>query len=199
MVDYKDVVEQIYSQNFHIIDNFLPPENVDCLRTTALQLAQENQFHVAKIGSQNNALSNRNIRRDQIYWLDDTSENESVITYFKAMKTIATTLNQHLYLGLVDFETHFALYSPGEFYKKHVDQFNNKQDRRISCVYYLNTDWETSFGGELKLYNKEGALLTSISPIANRLVCFSSDMPPEVCTTTQTRLSIAGWMKTRAV
>jgi SM-20-related protein len=192
-----ELANNIHQQGFHLIDNFLPIETANSLSHIANELASNHQFQAAKIGSHDHAVSNQSIRRDQLHWLDEQAETPAIQAYFSIMKTMADTLNQQLFLGLMDFETHFALYPPGAFYKKHVDQFSNKQDRRISCVYYLNENWQASFGGELLLYDKEDNLLTSILPTANRLVCFLSDLPHEVCETTQTRLSIAGWMKSR--
>jgi SM-20-related protein len=199
MVCYEEIVEAIYDRGFHVIDEFLPIEHVRGLRQYAHHLMAGNQFQAAKIGSQQNASTNQTIRRDKIYWLDESNENPNIQAYFTAMKAISTAFNQQLFLGLVDFETHFALYQPDSFYKKHIDQFSNKQERRISCVYYLNEEWQMSFGGQLTLYDKNDEILTSILPTSNRLVCFISDLPHEVSKTTQTRLSIAGWMKTRAL
>jgi SM-20-related protein len=88
---------------------------------------------------------------------------------------------------------------PNGFYKKHVDQFATTKDRRISCVYYLNENWQPDFGGELTLYNTQDELLTHVQPLGNRFVCFNSDMPHEVCTAYQTRYSIAAWLKVRSL
>lgn len=197
MVCNEEIVDAIYNRGFHVVDNFLTDETVKGLRQCALQLIEDNQFQTAKIGSQQNVSTNQTIRRDKIHWLDEGAENPAIQAYFTAMKALSSSLNEQLFLGLVEFETHFALYQPESFYKKHIDQFSNKQDRRISCVYYLNEDWQASFGGQLTLYDKDDKVLTNILPSSNRLVCFSSDLPHEVSKTSEMRLSIAGWMKTR--
>lgn len=106
-------------------------------------------------------------------------------------------LNHALYLSLHEFETHFAIYQPGSFYKKHVDQFQSTKNRKISCVYYLNEQWQPSFGGKLNLYSPQDELLSEVIPLGNRLICFNSELPHEVELTHCTRYSIAGWMKTR--
>lgn len=196
---YENLVEKIYQQSYHIMDDFLPLTVVNELRDCALQLADENRFRAAKIGRKTQANNNLDIRRDAIYWLDENSDNPAIRTYIATMIDLANALNQQLFLGLNEFETHFALYPPGAFYKKHVDQFRNTQDRKISSVYYLNDNWQASFGGELILYDKQDNVLENILPVSNRLVCFDSALPHEVNTTTQTRLSIAGWMKTRGM
>ncbi|MBI2785834.1 MAG: 2OG-Fe(II) oxygenase, partial [Legionella longbeachae] len=79
------------------------------------------------------------------------------------------------------------------------DQFASQKTRKISCVYYLNSNWQLEFGGELKIYDEEGQLLQNVLPIENRFICFSSELPHEVCLTHQPRYSITGWMKTRSL
>lgn len=198
MICMTQLADNIHRQGFHLVDDFLDQNSANALRTTAQQLAKSHQYQNAKIGGHGQASSNPDIRRDQLHWLDERSDNPAIASYFQAIKSISNTLNQQLFLGLMDFETHFALYPPGAFYKKHIDQFNNKQDRRISCVYYLNKDWQDEFGGQLRLYDHDDNLLASVMPTANRLICFLSDLPHEVCETRQIRLSIAGWMKRRS-
>ena len=199
MICYRQLVDNIHQQGFHLIDDFLAPMYAEALRGLALDLAERGQYEQGKIGSSQQSVNNQTIRRDQRYWLDERSGNDTITAYFQAMSAISTALNQQLFLGLSDFETHFAIYPPGAFYKKHVDQFNNNNDRRISCVYYLNENWQEHYGGYLRLYDHDDSLLADVMPTGNRLICFRSDLPHEVCETRQTRLSIAGWMKARSL
>lgn len=199
MACYNELVEHIYQRGFYLIDNFLSHKAVASLQETALALIAANQFQPAKIGRHTTINNNRQIRGDTIYWLDNDTNHHALAAFFMQTKHITKALNQQLFLGLTDFEAHFAFYQPGSFYKRHVDQFNNQRDRRLSCVYYLNNDWHESFGGQLHLYNKQLMPLIKIMPVANRFVCFSSDLPHEVSQTTMPRLSITGWMKTRSI
>jgi SM-20-related protein len=59
------------------------------------------------------------------------------------METVRLGLNQRLFLGLFDYECHYASYAPGAFYKKHFDTFKNQinpaqPNRVLSTVLYLN-------------------------------------------------------------
>lgn len=56
-------------------------------------------------------------------------------------------------LGLFSFESHFAHYAPGAFYKTHVDAFKGQANRVLSVVYYLNEAWGAKDGGEMVLYS----------------------------------------------
>lgn len=194
----ESVDNAIATAGFHLIDNFLDEKDYLALLDIAIAFNQEGLFRQAKIGSNSHANLNDRIRSDSILWLDDAPVSSSITHYRNAIQGIANHLNQSLYLGLVDFETHFAVYQPGSFYKKHVDQFATKKTRRISCVYYLNPNWNSSMGGELVLYNNQDEILATILPQGNRFICFSSDLPHEVRPTQATRYSITGWLKTRS-
>lgn len=194
---FADIDNAIYERGYQIIDDFLDIESYFSLRTTAEAMHKEGLFKNAKIGHQLGANQNTSVRRDKICWLDKESNHHAIATYFAKIDELAQLLNQSLFLGLVDFETHFAIYQPGAFYKMHIDQFATTQDRRISCVYYLNEHWQNTDAGELNLYDRQDQLIETVAPLGNRFICFSSDLPHEVCKTNATRYSIAGWMKTR--
>lgn len=191
------VEEHIYQQGFHIIDNFLEESDYLELHSLIQNLDDEGCFKPAKIGHQHDKTQNISIRNDKILWLDEQSEHPAVHTYLRELEKLSARLNQSLFLGLVDYEAHFAIYQPNNFYKKHIDQFSTARERRISCVYYLNHEWQNEFGGELKLYDQADRHLTTITPQGNRFVCFNSDLPHEVCTAYKTRYSIAAWLKVR--
>ncbi len=192
-----DVAEEIYQKGFCVIENFLDPASFQSLKETAEHHHLEGRFKEAKIGNLEKKTQQSAIRNDKICWLDEETDDKALHLFFQKIKALAKTLNQSLFLGLSDFESHFSIYKPGSFYKLHIDQFKTTHDRKISFVYYLNQNWQESFAGQLKLYNKDHQLLANVLPEANRLICFSSDLPHEVCMTLETRYSIAGWMKTR--
>ena len=191
------IADGIYQHGFHIIDNFLAQDDYRALCATIRNTHEDGHFKPAKIGQKSDENHNATIRNDNIFWLDNQMGDNAVNTYLSEIKKLSETLNQSLFLGLVDYEAHFSIYQPNHFYKKHIDQFASTQDRRISCVYYLNDGWKQTFGGELRLYNKEDQLLSNIQPLGNRFVCFNSDIPHEVCTTHRLRYSIAAWLKIR--
>lgn len=192
------IAHDICTQGFHIIDGFLEEEYYHSLRSIAQEMNQKNLFKSAKIGHNTQAQQNNTIRTDKIFWIDEESTNPPIQAYLKKLTTLGNILNQTMYLGLAEFETHFAIYQPGTFYKRHIDQFASSKTRKISCVYYLNETWHKELGGELLLYNTGEQLIKNISPIGNRFVCFNSELPHEVCQTHHTRFSMTGWMKTRS-
>ena len=195
----KQIEDEIHAHGYHIINDFLPEIHYQNLCKKIQELHTDGSFKAAKVGQNAEKKHVSHIRNDQIFWLDEASTDQAVKTYFDDMECIKSTLNQSLFLGLNHIEAHFAVYKPGSFYKKHVDQFTNNLDRRISCVYYLNHNWQPEHGGELILYHKDNQLHTTIQPYGNRLVCFNSDLPHEVSTSHRMRYSIAAWFKVRTI
>ena len=70
----------------------------------------------------------------------------------------------------------------------------------MSCVAYLNADWQPSHGGELRLFVEEDGQErgVDIAPLAGTLVCFLSGMMyHEVLETQAPRYSVTGWFRRR--
>jgi SM-20-related protein len=196
-MNFELLAHNLCTQDVHIIDNFLELAHYESLKKTARTMYRKGLFRSAKIGANITAQHNLDIRTDEIYWIEDTTNDISTHHFLKQINKIATFLNQTLFLSLTEVETHFANYQPGTFYKKHCDQFATTKSRKISFVYYLNEQWSTDFGGDLTLYNRENKFSQNISPLGNRFICFNSELPHEVNLTHQARYSITGWLKSR--
>lgn len=137
---------------------------------------------------------NVDIRRDKIIWLEP--QTPQVTLYIEQMNAIKTQLNRLLFLGLFEYEAHFALYQPGDFYRTHRDAFRGQPARCLTTVLYLNEDWDATKGGELGVYNDDENFLFDVMPQAGRMVIFlSEDFPHEVKPATCERKSIAGWFR----
>ena len=136
------------------------------------------------------------IRGDRIHWLE-RGDCAPCDQYLDAMDALRQALNQGLYLGLEDYECHFALYPPGAFYRKHVDRFRDDDRRAVSAILYLNDDWQADDGGQLRLY-LDGEVIHDVQPIGGCLVVFlSADIPHEVLAAGRERLSLTGWFRRR--
>lgn len=107
-------------------------------------------------------------------------------------------LNRTLYLGLDSFESQFAHYPPGAFYRKHVDAFKGSSNRVVSLILYLNPDWSPADGGQLTLYDQADRELAKFAPnMGTVAVFFSERFPHEVLATARDRYSVAGWFRRR--
>ncbi|WP_338364395.1 2OG-Fe(II) oxygenase [uncultured Pseudoalteromonas sp.] len=157
----------------------------DCHRTALY-------FSAAKIGRLNDLQIDQTIRKDKTFWLDGSSQAQ--LTYQAIMESIKTTLNRQFFTGLFDYECHYAKYTQGDFYKKHLDAFKGRSNRVFTTVLYLNSPKR---GGELVIYKpKSKQIEVVIKPVAGTLVMFESErFAHEVLPAIDERFSIAGWFR----
>ena len=136
------------------------------------------------------------IRGDQIQWIEP-GQSPLCDRYLELMDGLRQRMNQTLFLGLEEFECHFALYPPGAFYQTHLDRFRDDDSRCVTAVVYLNPDWQPADGGELRMHFADGSQ-RDIPPLAGDLLVFlSGDFPHEVLVTHTDRLSLTGWFRRR--
>ena len=160
-----------------------------------LQEAQSLEFKEAKIGKGITTHLNNKIRTDEISWLGEQSESLAQKEFLKVMHELKDGINQNLYLGLREYECHFAKYSKDGFYKKHLDQHKNSNSRLISTITYLN---KTIGGGDLIIYQKDNPEIKDIivEPDIGTFVCFlSEEIYHEVTPTQSERFSLTGWFR----
>lgn len=191
--NYDVIADALAGPGFIVIDGAFPEAVtqglVDSINARASQLQR------AGIGREGDYQVNDAVRGDAIQWLEPG--DWAVTEFLSAMDRLRSALNERLFLGLFDYEAHFASYAPGSFYKKHRDAFRGKPGRKLSSVFYLNPGWDLSAGGELVLYDEAGEQeLIRIAPECGRLILFlSEDFPHEVLPARVQRQSIAGWFR----
>lgn len=186
-------MDELALNEYVVIDQFLKEDQLTLLLKFFNEKIQKNEFSKAAIGSSGNELLIQEIRGDYTYWLEQ-KKDVSIQSIFETLENTKSILNRMCFLSLSHFEFHLAHYPIGSFYKKHLDQFNHRNNRMISMIIYLNENWRPGDGGELKVYPKNHSAET-ISPIMNRCVLFKSDaLLHEVLKTNTGRKSLTGWM-----
>lgn len=187
------IADGLATRNYAIVDNFLSDEEVRAI-LEVFALHQENErFKRAGIGKSENLQYDRSIRGDYIKWIDPKQAMPAVQIFLQKIDDLKDYLNRTCFLGIKDYETHFTIYPPGSFYKKHLDQFKNDGARKISFICYLNTRWQPGDGGELRLYLEDG--ISDVTPTAGKLACFRSEIiEHEVLLSRKDRFSLTGWM-----
>jgi SM-20-related protein len=178
---------------YAIVDDFLSPDEVGNIQQLDGFKNGLLQFKKAGIGKSQEKQINEAIRGDYIQWIKPESAEPPLQVYLSKLKELITFVNQNLYLSLKDFEVHQTIYPVGTFYKRHLDQFKKEDHRKLSVICYLNSDWQESDGGQLRIYLENET--KDVLPLAGRLVCFRSDLlEHEVLPATRERLSITGWL-----
>lgn len=192
---FDKVVADIREKGWSITDNFFSAEMVEALMNDISEL-DNSYMKQAGVGRSNEHQVALNRRRDYIRWIDPITPARSA--FLDAMGELRLEFNRRLFLGLWDYEAHFARYEEGAFYEKHVDAFKGKSNRVLSTVLYLNEDWVDGDGGEFVLFDEhdESIELGRFFPQKGRLAVFlSEEFPHEVLKAQRTRHSIAGWFR----
>ena len=187
------LADGLADNGYAIIDDFLSPTEVrNILDLKEFQGGSE-YFKKAGIGKNQNHHINESVRGDYIFWIDKNTPCDPINVYLNRLGELIQFLNQTLFLSLKDYEVHMTSYPPGSFYKRHLDQFNRDDHRKLSVICYLNDNWNANEGGQLRMFLAEK--IVDILPAAGRLVCFRSDqVEHEVLPATRTRLSLTGWI-----
>jgi len=199
---FERIVNDLSNTGLSICDDFISPLLVSNLAFEARSLWQEGAFRQARVGKGSSMQLLSEVRNDQIHWLDPESPSAVQRPYFLDLETLRNYINRHLFLGLFEYEGHFALYPPGASYKIHYDRFIGAHHRIVSCILYLNQDWTAENGGALKVHSGNTAsclnLPMEVLPLGGRLVTFISEQfPHEVLQANRDRLSLTGWFRIR--
>lgn len=191
------IATAVATQGHCLIDDAFPADLAEQLAMSC-NAAPPAAFKAAGIGRLHSHQRDASVRSDAIRWLDPASSPDDA--YLETMDDLRAALNRKLFLGLFDYECHYARYEPGAFYRLHVDAFAGQKNRVLSTVLYLNPDWREEEGGDLLLYEKGAAVpFARVLPHHNRLMVFLSErFPHEVLPATRARHSIAGWFRVRA-
>jgi len=188
------IADALWQQGYCVLPNILPEAVVMAL-INALDVMQSD-LRPAAVGRGEAQQNNTFVRRDRIAWLDP--DEAPLDDWFAAMQALRSALNRRLFLGLFDFECHLAHYAPGDFYRRHLDAFRGRSNRRVSLVAYLNRGWLPDQGGELVMYAAEHdpEPRLKVTPELGTMVLFlSEEVPHEVLAASRDRYSVAGWFR----
>lgn len=190
----KLIVEDIVRHGYAIVPNCLP-DTVLLAMLNEVHRLDDSLLKPAGIGRGRELQINPDIRSDQICWLDDGLK--AAAPYLALMSELQGLLNRQLYLGLQEYECHWAHYPEGSFYRRHLDAFAGSANRRVSTALYLNPDWCVDWGGELILYDQTKELQRVLPCMGTLVVFLSDEFPHEVLPTRRSRYSLTGWFRIR--
>ncbi len=185
-------MDELAINDYVIADDFINDEMFTFIMDFFHEKEQNNQLKKAGIGSSGEFQLNASIRGDFIHWLDRERDSE-LEPFFGLMGELIESLKRHCFMSLSGSEFHIAKYPQGSHYDRHLDQFNERSNRQITVLIYLNEHWKKGDGGELKIYKDGEEIL--VEPIAKRLLLFKSDViEHEVLRTNVPRYSLTGWL-----
>ncbi|XP_036381294.1 prolyl hydroxylase EGLN2-like [Megalops cyprinoides] len=181
-------------------DSFLQAELAERVLGEVETLSQSGKFRGGQLVSQR-TIPSRNIRGDQIAWVEGQEPGCVGIGALMAhidQAVMFSATNGQLGDYVINGRTKamVACYpGNGTGYVRHVDNPNG-DGRCITCIYYLNKNWDVKVhGGLLQIYPEGRAVVANIEPLFNRLLIFWSDRrnPHEVRPAYTTRYAITVW------
>lgn len=191
---FENIAQDLQIKGYSIQKNAVPIALSNLLHFHLTSMP-EYKFSEAGIGRRVNLQINEKIRNDEIVWIHGTSP--AGVQWLQWTQSLQQFLNRRLFLGLFSFESHFAHYAKGNYYKRHIDAFKGQANRVLSLVTYLNPTWDDEKGGQLIIYEHPGDRQgISVLPEFGTLVVFLSEefeheVKPSLCD----RYSIAGWFR----
>ncbi|XP_054650848.1 egl nine homolog 1 [Dunckerocampus dactyliophorus] len=181
-------------------DNFLGPVLGERVLEEVEVLNQSGKFRGGQLVSQR-GIPSRNIRGDQIAWVEGHEagcKNIGALMAHIDEAVMYSAANGQLGDCVINGRTKamVACYpGNGAGYVRHVDNPNG-DGRCITCIYYLNKNWDVQTqGGLLQIYPEGKNVVANIEPLFDRLLIFWSDRrnPHEVKPAYATRYAITVW------
>ncbi|MEO8163985.1 MAG: 2OG-Fe(II) oxygenase [Betaproteobacteria bacterium] len=193
------IADGLSAQGWMVIDDFFTPDLTIALRQECQTAPESGEWRKAAVGNGAARQTLGATRGDEIRWMQHPASSKSQRRFQESFECLRLALNRTLQLGLFEFESHFARYPVGAHYARHIDQFRCDTRRQLSCVLYLNENWNAEDGGQLRLYGGgDTPDFEDVLPTGGRLLVFlSARFAHEVLPATRERLSIAGWFKAR--
>ncbi|XP_045928963.1 egl nine homolog 1 [Micropterus dolomieu] len=181
-------------------DTFLGSQLGDRVLQEVEVLNRSGKFRGGQLVSQK-SIPSRSIRGDQIAWVEGGEpgcESIGVLMAHIDEAVMYSAANGQLGNCVINGRTKamVACYpGNGAGYVRHVDNPNG-DGRCITCIYYLNKNWDAKTqGGLLQIYPEGKNVVANIEPLFDRLLIFWSDRrnPHEVKPAYATRYAITVW------
>lgn len=193
---YELIADALAGQGWYAGEGLFPADFCRLLRDEQEELIEASKFRQAGIGTGSDFQVRPEIRSDRVLWLDPSSLSPLQQQYWNTIDSLRQYLKQALFQPLHEYEAHYAVYPPGSYYKRHIDQYVKASHRIISCILYLNENWKPEDEGLLRIYHSDDSFALDVQPVLGTFVCFrSADIPHEVLPTKAHRYSITGWMR----
>nr|XP_012804465.2 egl nine homolog 1 [Jaculus jaculus] len=181
-----------------VVDDFLGRETGQQIGDEVRALHDTGKFTDGQLVSQKSD-SSKDIRGDQITWIEGKEPGcETIGLLMSSMDDLIRHCSGKLGNYKINGRTKamVACYpGNGTGYVRHVDNPNG-DGRCVTCIYYLNKDWDAKVsGGILRIFPEGKAQFADIEPKFDRLLFFWSDRrnPHEVQPAYATRYAITVW------
>ena len=196
----EEIRNEMQRKGYVVVDGVLGETNSKIAEEAAMNLyeSEKTKFKSGELARDNNREKNATMKKkekyrdDEITWLSG-DENEDALSALSQF--LRDTLGSIIFEIFTKDKGKKILLRPEEYHSnamlsvyssnrggfaKHLDHDDATDPRKISAVYYLNSNWnEKENGGALLLYpdkvDDDDAKAVRVNPIRDRLVLFWSD------------------------
>ncbi|XP_029973202.1 prolyl hydroxylase EGLN3 isoform X2 [Salarias fasciatus] len=201
------VVPALLSRGFCYVDGLLGEVAGGAVLEQVRDMHRSGALQDGRLASSAPGVHRRNVRGDKIAWVSGAERGCEAVNFLlnlidKLVSMCAGRLGTGTGTGAgagtsirERSKAMVACYpGNGTGYVKHVDN-HNYDGRRITCIYYLNKDWNAKHGGVLRIFPEGKSYVVDIQPLFDRLLLFWSDRrnPHEVQPSYATRYAITVW------
>lgn len=194
--EFDIVTTALADHGWCVVPDFLSHAQTRALSAECRDMHDAQLLTPARVGADRAATS---LRGDSTRWFQPEALSTPQQAFADRIEALRIALNRDLFLGLVESESHYAVYRPGAGYARHLDRLRNNDSRVISAVFYLNEAWQDADGGALRLYLADQSHHDVLPHAGTLLLFLSAQFEHEVLPATRDRMSIACWMRQRAL
>jgi Rps23 Pro-64 3,4-dihydroxylase Tpa1-like proline 4-hydroxylase len=170
---------------FMVVDNVMGSEWLAQMRAEAdgLYVAKKFTQSESEIMDEHGEMKRFDKQNVFAYEMDGTElESAPALIHYTAavMHTLPQVINHYfadedIRISSSSYGTKLAVaLGDGSKYPKHVDNVGLPDTRKLTCVFYLNPDWDERNGGAIRVFGHPD-IVEDVSPIGDRLVMFWSD------------------------
>ncbi|XP_035232499.1 egl nine homolog 1-like [Stegodyphus dumicola] len=200
-----NVVHDLNAYGICVLDKFIGTKFGNMILQEVKDLYYRGIFRKGELVNPNPYMSKESVRSDVTTWVDGSEPGcENIGNLMRKLDVVVATCNKMRNNGILSkYKLHrrtkamIACYpGDGTYYKKHIDN-PHKDGRCITCIYYLNKNWDVKqHGGLLRMFPAaHDSQVANIEPIFDRMLFFWSDKrnPHEVLPSFATRFAITVW------
>ena len=128
---FEELILGLIDDQYGCCKNFISPSTVSGLRNNLTSLKASGNMISAGIGNKMVFQNDQLIRSDTVKWIEELSTNPFEDIYLKKIWRFIHHLNKTCSTSIKTYESHYANYALGSFYKRHIDQFKNEKGPKI--------------------------------------------------------------------
>ncbi|XP_049452106.1 egl nine homolog 3 [Epinephelus fuscoguttatus] len=193
------IVPALLAQGFCYVDGVLGELAGGVVLEQVKDMHRSGALQDGKLAGSVRGVHRRKIRGDKIAWVSGAERGCEAINFLLNLidKLISVCASRLGCKKIRERSKAMVACYPGNGagYVKHVDNPNH-DGRCITCIYYLNKNWDAKeHGGILRIFPEGKPYVADIKPLFDRLLLFWSDRrnPHEVQPSYATRYAITVW------